>query len=46
MSQAKPALVLAMALGAWGAIGRAQPLVSPPAPDAMLSTQLSDTAHL
>jgi hypothetical protein len=39
MSQAKRALVLALALGGWVAIGRAQPLVSSPGPDAVLSTR-------
>src|ERR1035437_10671452 len=39
MSQAKRALVLALVLGSWGAAGRAQPLVSPPGPDAVLSTR-------
>jgi len=41
MSRAKPALLLAMALGGWRAIGRAQPMINPPAPDAMLSTRFS-----
>jgi hypothetical protein len=41
MSEARPALLLAMALGACGAIGRAQPMVTPPGPDAMLSTTFS-----
>ena len=40
MSQAKPALILAMVLGAWSTIG-AQALVSPPGPDAMLSTSFA-----
>jgi hypothetical protein len=30
---------LALALGAWGLVGRAQPLVTPPAPDVVLSTR-------
>jgi hypothetical protein len=39
MSQSKRALVLALLLGGWRAAGRAQPLVSPPAPDTVLSTR-------
>jgi hypothetical protein len=39
MSQSKPAWVLALALGGWGQIGRAQPAVSPPAPEVVLSTR-------
>jgi hypothetical protein len=41
MSQAEPALVLAIALGAWSAIGRAQPLPMPAAPNTLLSTSFA-----
>ena len=39
MSQWKPAWVLALALGGWGQIGRAQATGSPPAPKVVLSTR-------
>ena len=39
MSQSKPAWLLALALGAWGQLGRAQPLVGPPSPDVVVSTR-------
>jgi hypothetical protein len=39
MGQAKGALALALALAGWRAMGRAQPLVTPPGPDAVLSTR-------
>ena len=39
MSQVKSGLVLAMALGGWGAIGYAQPIASTPAQNAVLSTR-------
>jgi hypothetical protein len=39
MSRSKRAWLLALALGGWGPIGRAQPLVSPPAPEVVLSTR-------
>ena len=41
MSRAKPALLLAMALGASSAIGRAQPLPSLAAPNTLLSTSFA-----
>ena len=41
MNQAEPALVLAMALGAWGTIGRAQPLPSLASPNTLLSTSFA-----
>jgi hypothetical protein len=41
MSQAKRAFVLALALGAWGAIGRAQPLPMPASPNTLLSTSFA-----
>src|ERR1035441_7406424 len=39
MSRSKRAWLLALALGGGGMIGRAQPLVSPPAPEVVLSTR-------
>ena len=39
MSRAKRAMVLAMALGGWGAIGRAQQRATPLGPDLVLSTR-------
>src|ERR1035437_10871172 len=39
MSQSKRALVLGLVLGGCAAAGRAQTLVSPPGPDALLSTR-------
>ncbi len=39
MGQVTGGLVLAMALGSWGPVGRAQQLVSAPGPNAILSTR-------
>jgi hypothetical protein len=41
MNQVKPALVLAMALGPWRVSGTAQPIVSTPGPDTLLSTSFA-----